>query len=80
MTAVEEVRTRRNAAWLKGRPALERAETGQRREEALYEIVALRNRIVRGRAETLADAAVQLRPHVLLASVLAVVAREADAA
>ncbi len=35
MTAAEEVRTRRNAAWPKRRPALERAETGRRREDAL---------------------------------------------
>ena len=61
MTAVEEVRTRRNAAWPKGRPALEHAETGRRREEARSEIVALPDRIVTARAETLADAAVQIQ-------------------
>ena len=67
-----------DAAWPKGRTAVERAEIGRQREDALSEIVALRNRIVTARAETLADAAVQLRrlevmadedpqPHVLLA-------------
>ncbi len=81
--------------------AIERAKIGRRREEALSEIMALRHRIATGRAETLADAAVQLRrlaveadtegpslsglfgePDMrdLVASVLAVVEREADAA
>ena len=50
-----------DAAWPKGRIAIERAEFGGEREEALYEIAALRQRIATGRAETLADAAVQLR-------------------
>ncbi len=52
---------RLNAAWPRGRAAIERAEFGREREEALSEIVALRNLIAHGRAETLADAAVQLR-------------------
>ncbi len=79
---------------------IERAEIGRHREDALSGIVALRVRIVTARAETLADAAVQLRrlvvmaeetprPRALLASpdvcglvasVQAVVEREADAA
>ncbi len=68
-----------DAAWPKGRTAVERARIGREREEALSEIATLRNRIAGGRAATLADAAVQLRrlvvmadeeprPHVLLAS------------
>ena len=68
-----------DAAWPKGRTAIERTEIGRQCEDALFKIVALRNRIASGRAETLADAAVQLRrlavmadeeprPHVLLAS------------
>ncbi len=48
-------------AWPRGRAAVERAEIGRRREEALSEIRSLRQRIATGRAETLADAAVQLR-------------------
>ncbi len=100
MTAVEEARTRRNAAWPHAPHVLDRAKIGRRREEALSEIDALRDRIVTARAETLADAAVQLRrlvvmadeeprPHALMgspsacrliASVLAVVEREAGAA
>ena len=47
-----------DTAWPKGRTALERAEIGRRREEALSEIMVLRHRIATGRAETLADAAV----------------------
>ncbi len=43
-----------DAAWPKGRTAIERAEIGREREEALYEIAALRQRIATGRAETLA--------------------------
>ncbi len=50
-----------DAAWLRGRAAIERAEIGRRREEALSEIVSPWQRIGTGRAETLADAAVQLR-------------------
>ncbi len=89
-----------DAAWPKGRTAIERARIGRRREDALSEIMTVRQRIATGRAETLADAAVQLRrlaveaeeeprPHALMAlpdsralvaSVLAVVEREADAA
>ena len=61
MTAVEEVRTRRNAAWPRAPRVLDRAKIDRRREEALSGIVALRDRIVTARAETLADAAVQLR-------------------
>ena len=99
MTAVEEARTRRNVAWPHAPHVLDRAKIGRRREEALSGIVALRGRIVTAHAETLADAAVQLRRlvvmveeehrahallaspdvHRLLASVLAVVEREADA-
>ncbi len=48
-------------AWPHGRTALERAQIGRQRKEALCEIVTLRQRIVTGRAETVADAAVQLR-------------------
>ena len=44
-----------------GRTAIERAEIGRQRDEVLYEIASLRTRIVTARAETLADAAVQLR-------------------
>ena len=65
-------------AWPKGATAVERAQIGRRREDALSEIVVLHQRIVAGRAETLADAAAQLRrlavmaderpdPHALLA-------------
>ena len=89
-----------DAAWARGRTALDRAEIGRRREEALSEVAALRQRIATGRAERLADAAVQLRrlaveaeaegpslrgllgePDMreLVASVLAVVERKADA-
>ncbi len=89
-----------DAAWPRGRNAVERAGIGRRREEALSEIMVLRQRIATGRALTLADAAVQLRrlaveaeeegpglrgllgePDMrgLVASVLAVVEREADA-
>ena len=99
VTAVEEARTRRNAAWPHAPHVLDRAKIDRRREEALSEVVALRDRIVTARAENLADAAAQLRrlvvmadeeprlhallapPDVrgLVASVLAVVEREADA-
>ncbi len=48
-------------AWPRGRTAIERAEIGRHCEDALSGIVALWNRIVTARAETLADAAVQLR-------------------
>ncbi len=48
-------------AWPRGRTAIERAESGWQREDALSGIVALRDRIVTSRAETLADAAAQLR-------------------
>ena len=50
-----------DAAWPRGRTAIERAEIGRRREDALSGIVVLRDRIITSRAETLADAAVQLR-------------------
>ncbi len=78
-------------AWPCGRTAIERAEIGRQREEALSGIAVLRDRIVTARAETLVDAAVQLRRLVVMAeevpwprallvtSVLAVVEREADA-
>ncbi len=53
---------RLDAAWSKGRTAIERARISrQKREDALSEIVALRQRIASGHAVTLADAAVQLR-------------------
>ncbi len=52
---------RLDAAWPRGRTAIERAEIGRQREDALYEIASLRTRIATGRADTLADAAVQLR-------------------
>ncbi len=69
---------RLDEVWPNGATAVERAQIGRRREEALSEIVALHQRIVSGRAETLADAAAQLRrlavmanerpePHALLA-------------
>ena len=47
--------------WPRGRTAIERAGIGLQREDALSGIVALRDRIVTARAETLVDAAVQLR-------------------
>ena len=70
---------RLDEAGLKGRTAIERAAIGRRREDALSGIVTLRQRIVTARAETPADATVQLRrlvvmaeeaprPHALLAS------------
>ena len=49
------------SAWTRPGTAIERAGIGRQREDALSGIVALRNRIVTARAETLADAAVQLR-------------------
>jgi hypothetical protein len=52
---------RLDEAWPRGRTAIERAEIGRQREDALSGIVTLRDRIARGRAETLADAAAQLR-------------------
>ena len=52
---------RLDEAWPHGHTAIERAEIGRHREDALSGIVALRDRIVTARAETLADAAVQLR-------------------
>ncbi len=47
--------------------AVERAEIGRRRENALSEIVEFHQRIVAGHAETLADAAAQLRRLVVMA-------------
>ncbi len=44
---------RLDAAWPRGCTAIERAEIGRRREQVLSEIVALRQRIATGRAETL---------------------------
>ncbi len=58
---------RLDEAWPRGRNAIERAEIGRRREEALPEIVTLHQRIVAGHAETLADAAAQLRRLVVMA-------------
>ena len=52
---------RLDAAWPKGATAIERARIGREREEALAEILALRSRIATAHAETLADAAAQLR-------------------
>ncbi len=52
---------RLDTAWPRGRTMIERADTGRQREDALSGIVALRDRIVTARAETLVDAAVQLR-------------------
>ncbi len=54
-------------AWPRGRSAIERAEIGREREDALSEIVTLRRHIATARAETLADAAVQLRRLVVMA-------------
>ncbi len=56
-----------DAAWPKGDTAVERARIGRFREDALSEIVVLQDRITRGRAETLADAAAQLRRLVVMA-------------
>ncbi len=39
-------------------------EIGRQREDPLSKVVTLRDRIITARAETLADAAVQLRQHV----------------
>ena len=58
---------RLDEAWPRGRTAIERADTGRQRQEALYEIITLRQRIATSRAETLADAAVQLRRLVVMA-------------
>ena len=58
---------RLDTAWPCGRTAIERAEIGRRREDTLSEIDALQDRIVTARAETLADAAVQLRRLVVMA-------------
>ena len=52
---------RLDEAWPRGRTAIERAEIGRQREDVRSGAVALRDRIVTARAETLADAAVQLR-------------------
>ncbi len=65
-------------AWPRGRTAIERAEIGRQRSVALLDVETLQLRIMRARAATLADAAVQLRrlmvsadveprPHALLA-------------
>ena len=66
MTASEEARTRRNAARPHAPHILDRTKIDRRREEALSEVVALRDRIVTARAEPLADAAVQLRRLVVM--------------
>ena len=58
---------RLDVACPRDRTAIERGEIGRRREEALSGIVALRQRIVTARAETLADAAAQLRRLVVMA-------------
>ncbi len=58
---------RLDAACPRGRTAIERADTGRQSEASLSGIVALRDRIVTARAETLADAAVQLRRLVVMA-------------
>ncbi len=50
-----------DAAWPRGRIAIERADTGRQREDALSGIAAIQYCIAHGRAETLADAAVQFR-------------------
>ncbi len=57
---------RLDAAWPKGATAIERARIGREREEALSDICALRQRIAGARAETLADAAAQLRRLVVM--------------
>ena len=67
-----------DAAWPKGRTAIDRTEIGRQREDALSGIVFLRDLIITVRAGTLADAAAPLRrlevmaeeeprPHALLA-------------
>ncbi len=69
MTASEEARTRRNAAWPHAPHVLDRAKIGRQREDPLSKVVTLRDRIITARAETLADAAVQLRRLVVMAVV-----------
>ena len=89
MTAVEEVRTRQNAARPRAAHVLERAKIGRQRGDALSEIGRLQQRIIEARAVSLEDTAVQLRRLVVMeepgmrgltASVLVVVEREAGAA
>ncbi len=43
---------RLDEAWPRGRTAIDRAAIGRQREDALFEIVTLRQRIVTARAET----------------------------
>ncbi len=52
---------RLDEAWPRDHTAIEHAEIGRQREDALSGIVALHQRIVAGRAETLADAAAHPR-------------------
>jgi hypothetical protein len=49
-----------DSAWSNGATALARGGIGRRREDALAEIAGLQQNIIQGRAESLADAAVQL--------------------
>ena len=58
---------RLDEVWPRGPSAIERAEIGRQREDALSGIAALRDRIITSRAKTLADAAVQLRRLVVMA-------------
>ena len=67
---------RLDEAWPCGRTAIERAEIGRQREDALSGIAALRDRIITSRAGTLADAAVQLRRLVVMAEAEGSILRE----
>lgn len=81
---------RHDAAWPHVPYVLDRARIGQQRDDTLSEISRLQQRIVTAQAVTIEDAAVQLRrlkvwmgtrdtvSERLLASVLAVVEREAN--
>ncbi len=61
MTAVEEVRTRRNAAWPHAPHGLDRAKIGCERQDTFSEIGRLQERIIEAQAITIEDAAAQLR-------------------
>ena len=59
---------RLDEAWPHGEGAVERAEIGRRREEALSDFANLQYRIITAQAETLADAAAQLRRLAVMAN------------
>ncbi len=67
MTAVEEARTRRNAAWPHAPHVLDRAKIGCERQDTLSEVGRLQERIIEAPAITIEDAAVQLRRLVVMA-------------